>query len=74
VSNEHDKSHGEGIDRVLHDPISDKLVPLEPLDLSQIHSVDDLVRGMGRTAFTGRQVGEGATFWKRWPVTNSASS
>jgi len=29
VSNEHEKSHGEGIDRVLHDPISDKLVPLE---------------------------------------------
>jgi deoxyhypusine synthase len=60
LSNEHDKSYGEGIDRVLHDPISDKLVPLEPLDLSQVHSVDDLVRGMGRTAFTGRQVGEGA--------------
>ena len=54
------KSHGEGIDRVLHDPISDKLVPLEPLDLSKVHSVDDLVRAMGRTAFTGRQVGEGA--------------
>ena len=54
------KSHGEGIDRVLHDPISDRLVPLEPLDLSKVHSVDDLVRAMGRTAFTGRQVGEGA--------------
>ena len=58
--NDEHKSHGEGIDRVLHDPISDKLEPLEPLDLSQIHSVDDLVRAMGRTAFTGRQVGEGA--------------
>ena len=60
MNDEHNKSHGEGIDRVLHDPISDKLVPLEPLDLSQVHSVDDLVRGMGCTAFTGRQVGEGA--------------
>ena len=40
--------------------VSDKLVPLEPLDLSKIHSVDDLVRAMGNTAFTGRQVGEGA--------------
>ncbi len=51
---------GEGIDRVLHDPASDKLVPLESLDLTRIHSIDDLVRAMGRTAFTGRQVGEGA--------------
>ncbi len=58
----HDKhdAHGEGIDRVLHDPISDRLVPLAPLDLTAVQSVDDLVRGMGRTAFTGRQVGEGA--------------
>jgi len=59
VTDEH-KSHGEGIDRVLHDPISDKLIPLEPLDLARIKSVDDLVRAMGNTAFTGRQVGEGA--------------
>ncbi len=55
-----DKTHGEGIERQLHDPISDKLVPLAPLDLSKIRSVDDLVRAMGNTAFTGRQVGEGA--------------
>jgi len=55
-----DKSHGEGIERQLHDPIADKLVPLEPLDLSKIKTVDDLVRAMGNTAFTGRQVGEGA--------------
>ena len=41
-------------------PISDKLIPLEPLDLSRVHSVDDLVRGMAQTAFTGRQVGEAA--------------
>lgn len=56
----HDNSHGEGIDRELHDPISDKLVPLEPLDLSRISTVDDLVRAMARTAFTGRQVGQAA--------------
>jgi deoxyhypusine synthase len=55
-----DKSEGEGIDRVLHDPVSDRLVPLAPLDLTAVHSVDDLVRAMGNTAFTGRQVGEGA--------------
>jgi deoxyhypusine synthase len=35
-------------------------VPLEPLDLSRVRSVDDLVRAMGKTSFTGRQVGEGA--------------
>jgi deoxyhypusine synthase len=59
MHNKH-KAHGEGIDRKLHDPVSDKLVPLAPLDLTKIRSVDDLVRSMGNTAFTGRQVGEGA--------------
>ncbi len=49
---------GEGVDRALHDPISDKLTPLEPLDLSKIKGIDDLVRAMGRTAFTARQVGQ----------------
>ena len=57
---DHPQHHDEGKDRVLHDPISDKLVPLAPLDLSKIHSVDDLVRAMGNTAFTGREVGRGA--------------
>ncbi len=55
-----DKHEGAGIERELHDPISDKLVPLEPLDLGNIHTVDDLVRAMGKTAFTGRQVGQAA--------------
>ncbi len=59
MADEH-KTHGEGMDRKLHDPISDKLIPLEPLDLAKIHTVDDLVRAMGNTAFTGRQVGQGA--------------
>ena len=54
------KHTGEGIDRHLHDPKEDHLVPLEPLDLSRIHSVDDLVRAMGRTAFTAREIGQGA--------------
>jgi deoxyhypusine synthase len=58
VSDDH--KGGEGIDRKLHDPIADKLIPLEPLDLSKTKTVDDLVRAMGNTAFTGRQVGEGA--------------
>lgn len=46
--------------RVLHDPAKDRLRPIYPLDLSRIHSVDDLVRAMGETAFTGRQVGDAA--------------
>jgi deoxyhypusine synthase len=35
-------------------------VPLEPLDLGKIASIDGLVRAMAKTAFTGRQVGEAA--------------
>src|SRR2546423_4641170 len=51
---------GTGIDRKLHNPIADRLVPLEPLDLGKVRSVDDLVRAMSKTAFTGRQIGEAA--------------
>src|SRR5271169_4150741 len=46
--------------RILHDPIKDKLVPIYPLDLSRISTIDDLVRAMGQTAFTARQVGDAA--------------
>ncbi len=46
--------------RILHDPIKDRLRPIYPLDLSKIRTVDDLVRAMGETAFTGRQVGDAA--------------
>ncbi|HTZ95003.1 MAG TPA: deoxyhypusine synthase family protein [Terriglobales bacterium] len=56
----HNNHDGTGIDRTLHDPIEDKLIPLESLDLTRVHSVDDLVRAMAKTAFTGRQVGEAA--------------
>lgn len=51
---------GTGIDRKLHNPIKDKLIPLESLDLNRVDSVNDLVRAMAKTAFTGRQVGEAA--------------
>ncbi len=51
---------GAGIDRKLHNPIEDRLIPLESLDLTQAHSIDDLVRAMSKTAFTGRQMGEAA--------------
>ena len=51
---------GEGVDRKLHNPIEDRLIPLEPLDLTKVASIDDLVRAMAKTAFTGRQLGEAA--------------
>ncbi len=46
--------------RILHDPIEDRLIPIYPIDLSRIETIDDLVRAMGRTAFTGRQIGDAA--------------
>ena len=46
--------------RELHDPVEDKLVPTIPLDLSKVQTIDDLVRAMGQTAFTGRQIGDAA--------------
>jgi deoxyhypusine synthase len=55
--NDHD---GAGIDRKLHNPVEDRLVPLESLDLNRVRSIDDLVRAMAKTAFTGRQLGEAA--------------
>ena len=51
---------GSGIERKLHNPIEDRLIPLEPLDLGKVRSIDDLVRAMAKTAFTGRQLGEAA--------------
>jgi deoxyhypusine synthase len=38
----------------------DGLEPLEPLDVAAANSIDALVRGMSRTAFGGRQLGEAA--------------
>src|ERR1700742_3711322 len=46
--------------RVLHDPVKDKLRPIFPLDLSKTATIDQLVRAMGDTAFTGRQIGDAA--------------
>ena len=46
--------------RILHDPVKDKLRPIYPLDLSKIKNIDDLVRAMGDTAYTARQVGDAA--------------
>ncbi len=52
--------HAEHTARELHDPVEDKLVPTIPLDLSKVQTIDDLVRAMGQTAFTGRQIGDAA--------------
>lgn len=46
--------------RVLHDPVEDKLRPIFPLDLAKCRTIDALVRAMGDTAFTGRQIGDAA--------------
>jgi len=47
---QHGAGHGgEGKDRHLHNPIEDRLIPLEPLDLANVHSIDDLVRAMAKT-------------------------
>jgi deoxyhypusine synthase len=46
--------------RILHDPIEDRLRPIHPLDLSKARTIDAMVRAMGQTAFTGRQVGDAA--------------
>jgi deoxyhypusine synthase len=46
--------------RVLHDPVQDKLRPIFPLDLSKCRTIDQLVRAMGDTAYTARQVGDAA--------------
>jgi deoxyhypusine synthase len=56
----HENHDGAGIERKLHNAVADKLIPLEPLDLGKIHSIDGLVRAMSKTAFTGRQLGEAA--------------
>lgn len=54
------RKHASGPVRRLHDPSEDRLIPTVPLDLSKIRSIDGLVRAMGQTAFTARQIGDGA--------------
>jgi len=66
------RSSGEGKERHLHNPIEDRLVPLEPLDLSKVTSIDSLVRAMARTAFTGRQLGEAADVLEAMAVDEDA--
>src|SRR5262245_30998755 len=44
--------------RQFHDGRQDGLVALESLDLDRVHSFADLLRGMSRTACSGRSLGE----------------
>lgn len=44
--------------RSLHDGRSDGLVPLESLSLEEVDSFSSLLRGMSKTAFGGRRLGE----------------
>ncbi|MBS3097482.1 deoxyhypusine synthase family protein [Candidatus Woesearchaeota archaeon] len=44
----------------LRDGFCDKLTPTVPLDLGKCKTVGDLVKGMSKTAFGGRQLGEAA--------------
>ena len=46
--------------RILHDPVEDRLQPIYPLDLSRVATIDELVRAMGQTAFTAREIGDAA--------------
>ena len=50
----------DGRVRRLHDPIEDRLTPIYPLDLRKIRTIDDMVRAMGQTAYTARQIGDAA--------------
>ncbi|MGO9125103.1 MAG: deoxyhypusine synthase family protein [Terriglobales bacterium] len=56
----HGNHDGSGVERKLHNPVEDRLTPLEPLDLTKVRTIDQLVRAMAKTAFTGRQMGEAA--------------
>ena len=52
--------NGKGIHRRFEHPVEAGLIPGEPPDLNRVRSIDDLVRAMGKTAFTGREIGEAA--------------
>jgi len=45
---------------MLRDGAKDGLIPTRSLDLSKIHDLDDLLRQMSHTAFSGRSLGEAA--------------
>lgn len=62
MSDRHHHEHHEhaGAVRELADGVEDHLEPLASLDPLAVHSFDDLVRAMSKTAFSGRALGEAA--------------
>lgn len=56
---QHANHNGSGIRQRLEHPVEDNLIG-EALDLSRVRSIDDLVRSMAKTAFTGREIGAAA--------------
>ena len=49
----------------LHSGFDDNLEPLEPLDLSKISSINEMVIAMGKTAFSARTLGHSANILKK---------
>lgn len=47
-------------DDELHDGFADHLEPLQPLDLSKVSTINDLVVAMGKTAFSARSLSHAA--------------
>ena len=60
--------------RILHDGRDDGLEPLEPLDLGAVKSCSDLVRGMAKTAFGGRRLGEALDACERALATDAKNA
>jgi deoxyhypusine synthase len=58
--NQHKNHDGAGVGRKLPNLIAAPLISPEPLDLGRVRTVNDLVRAMAKTAFTGHQIGEAA--------------
>ena len=57
---QHTNHNGAGIHQRRKHPVEANSIPREPLDLNRVRSIDDLVRAMGKTAFSGRGIGEAA--------------
>ena len=57
---QHTNHNGTGTRQRIEHPPENHMVPSGPLDLNHVRSIDDLVRAMGKTAFSGRKIGEAA--------------
>ena len=57
---QHTNHNGTGIHQRREHPVEADSIPREPLDLNRVRSIDDLVRAMAKTGFTGRGIGVAA--------------